>query len=157
MILATVGTEQYPFNRLMTWIEALIERGFLDEEIVVQYGNCTHLPPGVKCYQHLKTDLFQELSTQSRLIISHCNIEILAELDQSGNPYILVPRAQCYKEHIDDRQIELALSLAQVGVPVAWSPGDLVRFLASPQRFSLSTIKAAANDALSQRLENLSG
>uniref|UniRef100_A0ACD5GUZ3 Glucosyl transferase n=1 Tax=Desertifilum tharense IPPAS B-1220 TaxID=1781255 RepID=A0ACD5GUZ3_9CYAN len=157
MILATVGTEPYPFNRLMTWIGALIERGFLDEEMVVQYGSCTHLPPGVKCYQHLKTDLFDRLSAQARITISQCDENAIAQLDRAGNPYILVPRAQCYKEHIDDRQIELALSLDQAGVPIAWSPGDLVRFLASPQRLSLPTIKAAANDTLSQRLNNLAG
>ena len=31
MILITVGTEKFPFNRLMIWLERLIIKGFLNQ------------------------------------------------------------------------------------------------------------------------------
>jgi UDP-N-acetylglucosamine transferase subunit ALG13 len=30
MILVTVGTEQYPFNALMSWVDLLIRNGLID-------------------------------------------------------------------------------------------------------------------------------
>ena len=157
MILATVGTEPYPFNRLITWLEALINRGFLQEEVVVQYGCCTHMPLVLRSCESTTEACLQELGGRSRTIISHCDEEALLLLDRTAKPYILVPRAKSYKEHIDDRQIELAATLAQMGVPVAWSPGDLARFLVSPRQIALSKISALADRPLRQRLINRSG
>jgi UDP-N-acetylglucosamine:LPS N-acetylglucosamine transferase len=36
MIVVTVGTEKFPFDRLMHWIEELMEADLLGEEVVVQ-------------------------------------------------------------------------------------------------------------------------
>jgi len=154
MILVTVGTEQFPFNRLMSWIRVLIDRGFIQEEIVVQYGSCTDLPSGVRSYSLLAQDRFQELIQQARLIVGHCGEGTVILLGATSTPYILVPRSQRFGEHVDDHQVELAVALAQLGVPIAWSPGDLVRFLALPRSCPPVTVSAAT---FSQRLKNRFG
>jgi UDP-N-acetylglucosamine transferase subunit ALG13 len=133
MILITVGTEQFPFDRLMSWTQVLINRGFLQpEEVVVQYGSCKTWPTGVQAHSVLAQDQFQRLVQQAQVIISHCGEGTLLLLDTLQKPYILVPRSRRFKEHVDDHQVELAAAIGQRGVPIAWSPGDLVRFLASP-------------------------
>lgn len=137
MIIATEGTQQYPFNRLMTWIEALIARGFILEEVVVLSGSSTKIPPALKRYESRTDSCLTELSGQASLIISDCDAARLQLLDRTAKPYILVPRTSSYNEHMDDRQIQLGSSLACEGIPVAWCPGDLVRFLSSPRRSSL--------------------
>ena len=48
MILVTVGTEQYPFNALMDWVDLLIKEGIINEEVTIQYGSSTTLPDDVK-------------------------------------------------------------------------------------------------------------
>lgn len=153
MIFVTVGTEQYPFNRLMNWIETLLLHGFIQEEVIIQYGSCSSLPPGVKVYQSIKADRFSELITQARLVISHCGEGSILLLEEMGKPYILVPRSQRFKEHVDDHQVELANALAQAGATVAWSPGDLTRFLESPQSAPLSSVSITAANILCQRLQ----
>ena len=154
MILITVGTEQFPFNRLMNWIRVLINRGFIQEEIVVQYGSCTDWPSGVKAYSLLAQDEFQELVQRARLIIGHCGEGTFLLLGATPKPYILVPRSQRFKEHVDDHQIELASALAQIEIPIAWSPADLVRFLALPR----SVPSATKSDAsFCQHLKNRFG
>lgn len=152
MILATVGTEPYPFNRLITWLEALVSQGFVQEEVVVQYGSCTHLPLVFQRYESTTETCLQELGGEASTIVSDCDGETIQLLDRTAKPYILVPRAKSYKEHTDDRQIELAATLAQMGIPIAYSPGDLVRFLASPRRITLSTISPIADKSLRQGL-----
>ncbi|NJK53797.1 MAG: glucosyl transferase [Leptolyngbyaceae cyanobacterium SU_3_3] len=152
MIFVTVGTEQYPFNRLMNWVETLIVHGFIKEEVIVQYGSCTSLPSGVKVYQSLKSDRFAELVDEARLVISHCGEGSILLLEELSKPYILAPRSSRFREHIDDHQVELALALAQVGATVAWSPGDLTRFLESPQTAPLCDLSTTAAAILCQRL-----
>jgi len=144
MILVTVGTEQFPFNRLMSWIQVLIKQGFIQEEVIVQYGSCTKWPSGVKAYSLLAQEQFQKLVEEARLVIGHCGEGTVILLAATAKPYILVPRSQYFSEHVDDHQIELATALAQLEVPIAWSPGDLVRFLASPQRIPLPTVSIAS-------------
>lgn len=133
MILVTVGTENFPFDRLIAWIQVLIEQDLIQEEIVIQYGSCTQLPFGVKGFPKLPPLQFQELVQKARLVISHCGEGTILLLTTISKPYILVPRSYQYGEHIDDHQIELGEALEQKKIPIAWSPGDLVRFLASPK------------------------
>jgi UDP-N-acetylglucosamine transferase subunit ALG13 len=133
MILVTVGTEQFPFDRLMRWTQVLIDRGFIQEEIVVQYGSCTVWPSGVKASPLFSQAQFKDLVHQSDLIISHCGEGTLLLLETVHKPYILVPRSKNFGEHVDDHQVELATVLGQLELPIAWFPGDLVRFLASPK------------------------
>ncbi|HEY9845011.1 MAG TPA: glycosyltransferase [Candidatus Caenarcaniphilales bacterium] len=136
MILFSVGTEQFPFDRLMIWMQTLLTQGFIQEEIVVQYGSCTTQLNGVRAYSLLAESQFQELIQQARLVVSHCGEGTILLLETTSKPYILVPRCQSLGEHVDDHQVELAVALAQREIPVAWSPGDLVRFIASPRRTS---------------------
>ncbi|MGY6530564.1 MAG: glycosyltransferase [Cyanobacterium sp.] len=153
MIFVTVGTEQFPFNRLMHWIEVLLESGMIDEEIIVQYGNCTFLPAGAKVYRFVKEDKFRKFIDEARLIISHCGEGTLLLLDSLDKPYILVSRSQKFKEHVDDHQIELAMAMEQMNIPVAWCPGDLVRFLSNPRKLSITDVTSQSAIALCHSLD----
>lgn len=157
MILVTVGTEQFPFNRLMHWIELLLDQGLIDEEVVVQYGTCTELPSGTTVYRLLSEDRFRALIDRARLVISHCGEGSVLLLDRLDKPYLLVPRAARFQEHVDDHQVELAMALAQMGVPVGWTPADLVRFLVAPSHVSVSDLSQASAALLCRRLEERFG
>jgi UDP-N-acetylglucosamine transferase subunit ALG13 len=154
MILVTVGTEQYPFNRLMHWIDLLLSQGLIQDEVVVQSGNCTVLPSGAKVYQFLKEERFRELILQADLIIAHCGEGTVLLLDSLDKPYILVPRSFEFKEHVDNHQVDMATALEDVEVPVAWSPGDLVRFLQAPRKATVSNLSETAVVALCQSLQH---
>ncbi|MDS3859218.1 glycosyltransferase [Thermosynechococcaceae cyanobacterium BACA0444] len=152
MILVTVGTEQFPFDRLMSWINALIKQKFLDpavEEILVQYGSCQVVPKGVQAAAVFPEDSFKTYIKQARVIISHCGEGSVYALAASGNPYILVPRHHAYQEHVDNHQEEWAKMLEKQGIAVAWELADLVRFLADPQ---VSGLVNLPSESISQML-----
>ncbi|HEY9646312.1 MAG TPA: glycosyltransferase [Chroococcidiopsis sp.] len=160
MILVTVGTGQFPFDRLMKWIDALFQYGFLSEgqeEVIVQYGNSTILPGHSQTHAILPEAKFRSLIKQARLIIAHCGEGTVNLLESTTAPYILVPRSHRCGECLDDNQIELAIALSQVGVPIAWSPGDLVRFLAEPLRSNPSAVPEVAIGNLCRKLEERFG
>jgi UDP-N-acetylglucosamine transferase subunit ALG13 len=153
MILVTVGTEQYPFNRLLHWIEVLLQNELIQEEVVVQYGNSTVLPAGTKVYRFLKEEKFKDLISQARIVIAHCGEGTLLLLDSLDKPYILVARSHQFKEHVDDHQVELGLALSEINVPVAWTLGDLVRFINEPKKVSISDLSTATVSAICHRLQ----
>ncbi|MCP9849452.1 glycosyltransferase [Cyanobium sp. Morenito 9A2] len=154
MILVTVGTEKFPFNRLMRWIERLIDDDLIgEEELVVQYGTCTFIPSGAKVYRLLREQDFEALVRRARVVMAHCGEGTVLLLDGLQTPYILVPRSQRYQEHVDDHQLELAQALGSIGVPIAWGPADLVRFLADPTKMSIGDLSVTAAQAVCHRLE----
>lgn len=143
MILITVGTEKFPFNRLMQWVDHLIQTQFLNpeqEDIIIQYGSCTVVPQQGRSYQVLPEVDFKSLLAQARLIISHCGEGSFDVLAQTDKPFILVPRSHQFGEHVDDHQVELAQALQHKGVNVAHCPGDLVRFLANPVAVNIASV-----------------
>jgi UDP-N-acetylglucosamine transferase subunit ALG13 len=148
MILVSVGTEKFPFDRLMGWIDLLLRHDLIGEEVVVQYGSCTVLPGGSRVYRVLRESEFHQLILDARIVIAHCGEGTVLLLDSLTTPYILVPRSQRFREHVDDHQVELARALERFGVPIGWGPADLVRFLAEPRRTSIGDLSVAASRAV---------
>lgn len=153
MILVTVGTEQYPFNALMDWVDTLIRYQFIDrnEDVVVQYGASTRLPDHVRIYQRLPESEFKRLITEARVVIAHCGEGTSLLLESLGKPYVLVPRSGQLGEHVDNHQLEMADAMEKRGIPIARSPADLVRFLAEPKA---SLLTPQPDNKLSQFLSS---
>jgi anti-anti-sigma factor len=129
MIFVTVGTEQYPFNALLDWIDILIRYGIIHEEVVIQYGSSTRLPDRVKINKFLPEKEFVDAIEHADVVIAHCGEGTASLLEDMGKPYVLVPRTYDFREHVDDHQIEMADDLEKQGIAIARSPGDLVKFL----------------------------
>ena len=136
LILVTVGTEKFPFNRLMEWIDNLIQQNLIQlnqEQIVIQYGSCTVTPRRTNNFSVLPSEEFENILAQARLIIAHCGEGTIDLLSHIKKPFILVPRNSQYREHVDNHQMELADELAKQGVSIANSYQDLAEFLANPK------------------------
>jgi UDP-N-acetylglucosamine transferase subunit ALG13 len=152
MILVTVGTEQYSFDRLMTWITLLIKHQLIQEEVIVQYGACQTIPANVTAYKAVPSDRFAAMIREARLVISHCGEGSLLMLEEIGTPYILVPRSVRFNEHVDDHQVELAIALATVGVQIAWSPGELAQYVTAQGREMAKVLPIPSTQALCYQL-----
>ncbi len=138
MIFVTVGTEQYPFDSLLEWINILIKYKFISdsEEVIIQYGSSNNDKiknfSQVKSYKLLPEEAFKEYLNRARIVIGHCGEGTVILLNSLRKPYILVPRTRHFGEHVDDHQLEMAEFLETLGVPIARSPSDLVRFIKDP-------------------------
>lgn len=42
MIFVTIGTQKFPFDRLLKKIDELIESGFIKEKVIAQVGNSAY-------------------------------------------------------------------------------------------------------------------
>ncbi len=139
MIFVTVGTEQFPFNRLLDWVERAMGKGQIQEPVIIQAGACTQIVPGALMHTMLTQREFREISQQARVIISHCgegSFFALRDLGRDlGKPFILVPRRHGLDEHVDDHQWEMARALDKIGVPIGWIPVDIQDFIQKPPAY----------------------
>ena len=153
MILITVGTEKFPFNRLMKWVNQLIAQNLIQptlEEVIIQYGSCTLIPEQADSYKLLPASKFVSLVEQADIIIAHCGEGTIDLLTSLNKPFIFVPRSGKHLEHVDDHQIELAEQLEKKGVAIAQSYSELASFLESPQVGDINTAKLSPSKYYAQ-------
>lgn len=108
MILVTVGSSRWPFERLMGALQQLPA-----DELFVQHGRAEP-PAGVaRAVPFLS---FQELADQIAVadhVICHAGVGTIICALRAGHTPIVVPRQARFSESIDDHQLELAEALAE--------------------------------------------
>jgi len=108
VILATVGTHEDPFNRLLEALDALVEDGFIEERVVCQSGYCTYEAKHVECHKQLPFDDLQALMAEARIIITHGGPASIMQALAHGKIPIVVPRRAEFGEHVDNHQCRFA-------------------------------------------------
>jgi UDP-N-acetylglucosamine transferase subunit ALG13 len=110
VIFATVGTERFPFPRLIHALERLT-----GEDVIVQYG---HSPPPLRAAAAFPFVPFPEmhrLLETASVVITHAGVGSILLALRAGHMPIVVPRLRRYREHVDDHQLELAHALERSG------------------------------------------
>ena len=91
MIFVTVGSRNYPFDRLFKKIDDLYEEGILTEPMFAQTGTSTYDPKHYEYKNFISQEEFLE--------------KIMKALN-AGKKVIAVTRLEKYGEHINDHQIQ---------------------------------------------------
>ena len=107
-IFIPLGTQKFPFNRLVCAINKLVNKGlYKPEEIVMQAAVYDEIP--VFSHYHLiPADQFNDLISRAELVITHCGVNSIMTCMKYRKPLLIVPRLKEYGEHIDDHQMEIA-------------------------------------------------
>ncbi len=108
MIFVTIGTQKFPFDRLLKKIDELIESGFIKEKVIAQVGNSAYSPRFYEYTDYIKEKRFNELLGKSRIIITHGGVGTITKGLTMHKKVLIVPRLKKYNEHVDDHQIEIA-------------------------------------------------
>ncbi len=116
MILVLLGTENFPFNRLLEYMDVLIEEGSLDgDQVFAQRGSTDAKTAHFKSTALLDFEALCEQIRAARLIISHAGAGTCLLAMRLGKRPIVVPRRANLGEHIDDHQLEFSQRLAREG------------------------------------------
>lgn len=108
MILATVGTHEDPFDRLLVELERLCQTGAVQEEVICQSGYCTVQTHHVTTHKQLPFDELQALMSRARIIITHGGPASIMQALAHGTIPIVVPRQADFGEHVDNHQCRFA-------------------------------------------------
>ena len=118
MIFVTVGSQKFPFDRLIKKVDQMIGVGLINEEVFIQTGTSGYVPAcphQAFCGQ----EQFAGLMKSCDILITHGGAGTMAGAVKQGKKVIAVPRLARYGEHVDDHQLELVRRLHQLGLVYA--------------------------------------
>jgi UDP-N-acetylglucosamine transferase subunit ALG13 len=112
MIFVTVGTNEAPFDRLLSAVANLS----LTEELLVQHGSSSIKPLNATCVDFLLFDEVVESVRRARAVVSHAGVgSVLVALGAGKRP-VVVPRLRRFGEAVDDHQLDFARRFEQAGL-----------------------------------------
>ena len=106
MIFVTVGSRNYPFDRLFIKLDELFDKGILKGELFAQIGTSTYKPRNFKYKNFISQEEFSELINKADIVVSHGASGSIMKALNAGKKVIAVTRLAKYGEHIDDHQIQ---------------------------------------------------
>lgn len=127
MIYVTVGTEKFPFDRLLRILDQAIEKRGISHEIFAQIGNSTYKPEFFAYEEFVAFDKMETLVRKADIVIAHAGEGTTLLCVELGKPPILFPRNPVFNEHFDDHQMQLARKMSSSGkVLVAYDEEELI-------------------------------
>lgn len=136
MILMTLGTISFPFDRAIIWLKIMLDRNVISEPIFVQYGTSDisvlvgH--PLVTLEPTIKSEELTKLVDASRLVISHAGQGSTRMLVTRKAKFVILPRLKRYGEHVDDHQLRFAEAVAKYGIQYITSIDGIEKAILKP-------------------------
>jgi UDP-N-acetylglucosamine transferase subunit ALG13 len=106
LIFVTVGSRNYPFNRLFKKIDELYEEGILTDTMYAQIGTSTYQPKYYEYRDFISQEEFTEKIESADIVVSHGASGSIMKALNAGKKVIAVTRLEKYGEHINDHQIQ---------------------------------------------------
>lgn len=110
MIFVAVGTQKFPFNRLLKLVDELIEKEVIQEAVFAQVGNSDYCPKNYEYKKFMSKDEFDNHIKSCDVLITHSGVATIITGLKFEKKVIVVPRLAKYGEHVDDHQIQIAWS-----------------------------------------------
>lgn len=106
MIFVTVGSRNYPFDRLFRKLDELYEDGTLTEPMFAQIGTSPYLPKHFGYRDFISPEEFERKIEEADIVVSHGASGSIMKALNAGKKVIAVTRLAKYGEHINDHQIQ---------------------------------------------------
>ena len=107
MILVTVGSQKFQFDRLLRAVDELIEKGAISEKVFGQIGCSQYIPKHYEYKSFLDREEFAARESECDILITHAGTGAIINAVKKGKKVIAVPRLGRYGEHVDDHQIQI--------------------------------------------------
>ena len=108
MIFLAVGTQKFPFDRLLQSADRLISDGVIKEDVFAQTGTCSYKPANYGYSSMLSKAEFEDRIKNCSLLITHSGVGTIISGLKAKKPVIVMPRLRKYGEHVDDHQLDIA-------------------------------------------------
>lgn len=106
LIFVTVGSRNYPFDRLFKRLDELYEDGTLTEPMFAQTGTSGYKPKHYDFKDFISPEEFAEKINEADIVVSHGASGSIMKALNAGKKVIAVTRLEKYGEHINDHQIQ---------------------------------------------------
>jgi len=149
MIFISVGTEKFPFDRLIRIIDYAVRDGLINSKVFAQIGTSTYIPKVIKYRRFLEFPDILNYIYKSEIIVIHAGVGTILNCLYWGKIPIVFPRLSTYKEHVDNHQLEFAEILEKEKVAlVAYNDKELLDKISN--YYNLANILQKNNEYLSK-------
>ena len=111
MIFVIVGSQKFPFERLIREMDRLVERGVIQDEVVAQIGVSAYEPQHMKWYRFMDKEDFDLHIENCSLLVTHAGEGSIMTGLLKKRKVIAVPRNESLGEHVSNHQLEIARAL----------------------------------------------
>ncbi len=135
MIVFTLGTIIFPFDRAVDWLDSLLETEIITEPVLFQHGSTSVARlrhPLLTTVTSLSKTEMQKSVQQASLVISHAGQGSTRMLAKMGASFVLLPRLKYYNEHIDNHQLLFAQAVERFGISYCTDYSRLVNYIKHP-------------------------
>lgn len=115
MILVILGTEQFPFERLVRKMDEIAGQMLFEDEVYVQLGSCQYEPRNCAWKRYIDFGEMVDKIRAAGVVISHAGAGTTLLCLHLGKRPILVPRQKKFGEHVDDHQVSFAQMIETMG------------------------------------------
>ena len=122
MIFVTVGSRNYPFDRLFKKLDELYEDGTLTEEMFAQIGTSSYQPKHFAYKDFISPEEFLKKIDAADIVVSHGASGSIMKALYAGKKIIAVSRLAKYGEHLNDHQIQNNEAFSSNGYVLMASP-----------------------------------
>lgn len=116
MILIALGTQDKQFYRLLEAVQKQIDAGKIKDEVIVQAGCSSKFKSkNMKIFDLIPMDEFDKLIKNCEVLITHGGVATIITGLKYNKKVIAAPRLKKYKEHVNDHQLQIIESFANLG------------------------------------------
>ena len=116
MILVTLGSQKFQFDRLLKKLDELVETGIIKDKIFAQIGAGTYEPKHYEYVQFMDREAFAKTMDECGVVITHGGTGVIIGAVKKGKKVLAVPRLAKYGEHVDDHQLQLLKQFDELGI-----------------------------------------
>lgn len=152
MVFVTVGSQKFPFDRLLRAVDECVANGSIREEVFAQTGACGYVP---KSYAHkpfLDREEFAKHADAASVVVTHGGTGAIMGALKKGKRVVAMARLARFGEHVDDHQVQLLEEFERAGLILTCEDGPT---LAEAYRAALQREPAAYRSSNDRFVDDL--
>lgn len=111
MIFVIVGSQKFPFERLIREMDRLTGEGIVRDEVIAQIGVSAYEPDHMKWSRFMDKENFDHHIEMCDVLVTHAGEGSIMTGLLKKKTVIAVPRYEHLGEHVSDHQLEIARAL----------------------------------------------
>lgn len=149
MILVTLGTGEYQFNRLMEVIQKQIDKGNIKDKVVVQAGHTKFESKDMEIFDLIPIEEFNKLMSECDLLITHGGVGSITTGLQNNKKIIAAARLEKYGEVANDHQLQIIKNFSDAGYIMSLDNfNDLGKVINQVKSFKPKKYKSNTNNMI---------
>ena len=107
-LFVPLGTQKFPFGRIITALNGLVEQGRYKPEEIVMQSALYPVKPNFTAFGLIPNGDFNRYMQEAEVIVTHSGVNSIISCMELGKPLVICPRLHEYGEHVDNHQMEIA-------------------------------------------------